>query len=61
MATALAAVTSRIRFLSGFSIDGDGHTRLACAAPPLSLTLTGEYTVLSPPYEEDGMRAHHYF
>jgi hypothetical protein len=36
---------------SGFSLDGDGRTRLACAAPPLSLTLTGESPVLNQPAE----------
>jgi hypothetical protein len=44
---------------SGFSIDGDGRTRRAWAAPPLSLTLTGESTGLSQLYEEDRLRAQH--
>ena len=46
---------------SGCLRDGDGRTRRACAAPPLSLTRTGESTGLSQPYEADSMRAQHYF
>lgn len=54
-------LTGCLDIRSGCSIDGDGRTRLAWAAPPLSLTLMGEYTGLSQPSEEDSRRAHHDF
>jgi hypothetical protein len=46
---------------AGFFRDGDRRPRRAGAAPPPRPTLTGAAQILSPPDEEDGLRAQHDF